>query len=61
MFLLQNGNNSGVSTPRRSTQRKVVGGTTYQVLFTGFSDTKQESIVRQLGMNINNVLLLLAE
>ncbi|XP_023712511.1 uncharacterized protein LOC111867156 isoform X2 [Cryptotermes secundus] len=44
----KNGNNSGVSTPRRSSQRKVAGGTTYQVLFTGFSDTKQESIVRQL-------------
>jgi hypothetical protein len=50
-----------VSTPRRSTPRKVAGGTTYQVLFTGFSDSKQESIVKQLGMKVNNVLILLAE
>jgi hypothetical protein len=49
-LLLQNGNNSGASTPRRSSQRRVAAGTTYQVLFTGFSDATQESIVKQLGM-----------
>jgi hypothetical protein len=60
-FLLQNINDTGLSTPRRSSQRRVAGGTTYQVLFTGFSDAKQESIVKQLGMKINNRLLLLEE
>ncbi|XP_069694916.1 uro-adherence factor A-like [Periplaneta americana] len=43
---------SGVTTPRRSTPRKLASAadaSTYQVLFTGFSDTKQEAIVKQLG------------
>jgi hypothetical protein len=55
IFLLQSGSNTDVSTPRRSTPRKVAsaGSTAYHVLFTGFSDTKQESIVRKLGMKVH--------
>lgn len=51
-YLLQSVSSSGTSTPRRSTPRKVASSSrmTHQVLFTGISDTKQESIVRQLGM-----------
>ncbi|KDR15439.1 Mediator of DNA damage checkpoint protein 1 [Zootermopsis nevadensis] len=42
---------SNVSTQRRSTPRRMAsaGGTAHHVLFTGFSDSKQEYVVRQLG------------
>lgn len=53
-YLLQSGSLHGTSPPQRSTPRKVASSsrTTHQVLFTGFSDTKQESIVRQLGGSV---------
>ncbi|PSN36675.1 hypothetical protein C0J52_16279 [Blattella germanica] len=42
------------SSPRRATSRKTATATrmAHQVMFTGFSDTKQEAIVKQLGGSV---------